>query len=96
MWALGSQGDDYKSEKHVITKTNEDLVDNSNYYLVDIRELGEAPLAVSEGQDIHLMVQTCDEGELRRFFYGYDGDKETYSKIEDQEYDFDTDDSCLN
>ena len=66
------------------------------WYLIDIRDLGEKPMAVEEGQIINVLMKATKDDETRQSAYGHGGYRDTYSNIEDQEYDFDTDYSSFN
>lgn len=74
---------------------NDEKHEEKKWWTIDIRNLGEKPIKVSEGTHIHVKAKVdCDDN--RRCFYGYNGYKDYYSKFEFQEYDFDTDYSCFN
>lgn len=48
-WAIGKDGNDSQSEEYVIEKTNDDVEEGKEWYTVDIQDLGEKPIDVSEG-----------------------------------------------
>ena len=65
---------------------------------MDIREFGEKGIKVSEGTLIHCKVKLREDNntEIKRYIYGYEGYKHNYSKLEGQDYDFDTEYSSHN
>jgi len=60
-----------------------------------LRELGCKPIKCDEGDKIHCKAKVLDDDQ-RRVIYGYSGYADRYSKIEGQEYDFDTEYSQHN
>lgn len=68
---------------------------DKKWWTIDIRDVGEKPLKVPEGTHIHVKCKVTSD-ETRRCHYGYNGYKENYNKIENQDYDFDMDYSCFN
>ena len=90
-WAV----DSVESEEHELTFYDDEKDPEKKWFEVNITKLGFKPIKVMEGQKIHCMAMTRKD-DCRRCFYGYSGYKENYSKIEGQNYDFDTDYSSFN
>lgn len=91
-WRLGEHGHDYKSKTYDVTLKWSDLNEEKHDHLIDIRELGEDPMLVEEGQKLHLLVYRAQSDSCYVGF-GYSGSQDAYSTIEGQEYDFETGDS---
>ena len=94
-WAI----DDFQSEEYIKEFMDSEKDPEKKWFLVDIRQFGEKPVKVSKGSLIHCKVKSMnddDSGAINSTFYGYNGEKEYYSALDGQEYDFDTVDSSHN
>lgn len=87
---------DYESPEYEVEFPVDQGDPEKKWLTFDMRTVGETPIKVPEGQHIHVKVKAKTNDYSRHSHYGYSGYRDTYSKIEDQEYDFDTDYSCFN
>lgn len=95
-WNLGDRGEDYESEEYTVEFLAAEKEEGKFWHSFDIRSVGAKPLKVAEGQAIHVKVKATKEDDFRKLHYGYSGEKDTYSTLPDQEYDFDMQDSNFN
>lgn len=86
---------DEPSEEIECEKLNADIDEENQWHTIDLRELGCKPIKCDEGDKIHCKAKVLDDDQ-RRVIYGYSGYADRYSKIEGQEYDFDTEYSQHN
>ena len=93
-WAIDEEPNQGELEWSI---TDAEKHPEKKWFEFHLKDLGHAPVKVSEGQKIHCMVKVVsDDYEQRRCLYGYDGYQRHYSELEDQEYDFDTAHSSYN
>ena len=96
-WLIGKDQEKQDDGWFDIEVNEADKDPETKWHTVDIRNLGEKPFKVSEGEWIHVVVrQTTDDYEYRRTFYGYSGYRNEQESIPDQEVDFYMEYSNLN
>jgi len=89
------EGDD-PSEEIYIELPDAEKDSDHKWHEIYLKDLGSKSINVSEGQKIHCMVRITTEYndsnyyEHRRSYYGYNGYRDRYSTLPDQDYDFDT------
>ena len=86
-WQIGENGE--KSEEFDYKFEDGDKDPEKKWHIVDIRNFGCKPVKVNEGEKITVKAKVANDN-CRRVCYGYNGYKDRYSTIPDQEYDFDT------
>ena len=91
MWDIDGE----KSEEYTVETTDGDKDPEMKWHHINLKDLGVAPIKVSEGQKIDCCMKIKDD-DMRRTWYGRDGYKNRYSTFSDQDYDFDTDYSRYN
>ena len=106
MWQLGDHGANFSSEEFEIEKIEEDYEPDVYWSSIDIRDLGQQPIPVAAGEEIHVKIKSVlTDYQDRKVFYGYlennDSDEEDYEEFpwrsfEGQEYDFDVKGSNLD
>lgn len=62
-WQLGEGGNDYSSEEFEVEFANEDADQEKKWWSFDIRSVGEKPIKVPEGQQIHVKMKTTRDDE---------------------------------
>jgi hypothetical protein len=84
-------------EEMEIMKPDEEKDPENKWHSIMLHELGMKPMKVSAGTQIHIVIKvTSDDYEIRRCFYGTDGEEHHYNALEGQDQDFETKDSRFN
>lgn len=96
-WAIDDEPNE-GSQEGLEWKVSKDEADpEKKWFHFYLKDVGANPIKVSEGQRIHCLVKVVSSSrESRRCRYGYNGYKNEYEKLEDQDFDFTTDYSSFN
>ena len=82
--------DEELSEELTITCQDGNEDPEKKWHIIDLtEEFGIKPIRVDEGSKIDIMVKVAND-DMRRCYYGTGGYRDAYSKMENQDYDFDT------
>jgi hypothetical protein len=68
-WQIGEES---KSEEYEVELIDSEKDEEKKWFTVDIRDLGQKPIKVSEGTQITVKVKVTND-DNRRCFYGYCG-----------------------